>query len=194
MWRLRLFFQMEAFGFREGNVMEQALLEQWVEELAEPDTRWPAVARLMAAGPEATDALRAGLSHRHATVRRGCCIVLDHYLDPAAVPELLANVGHKNRKVRAWALHALACDRCKEGDCRPGADDVVPLVLDRLANDPSARVRRMAVLLAAEYLGEPGVVEAIVRTAQTDPHPKVSKAAGWFVPGAPGYRRKLGTA
>jgi hypothetical protein len=117
-----------------------------VEQLADRTTRGASRRALMEAGPAATSALRRGLAHRHASVRVGCCFVLDHHLDDAAVPELVVNVGHKNRKVRAWALHALACDRCKEGDCRPGAADIIPLVVDRLANDPSTRVRRMAAL------------------------------------------------
>ena len=148
-----------------------------VEQLAEKSTRGAAARALMEAGPAATAALRAGLAHRHATVRVGCCIVLDHHLDDAAVPELLANVAHKNRKVRAWALHALACDRCKEGDCRPGANDIVPLVLDRLADDPSTRVRKMAVLLAGQYRDAPGVRPALERTAATDAHSLVRRHA-----------------
>lgn len=156
---------------------ESEQYERWVEELADRPTRWPAVRHLMEAGAPATPALRAGLSHRHASVRQACCVVLDHHLDNDAVPELLANVAHRNRKVRAWALHALACDRCKEGDCRPGATDVVPIVLDRLANDPSARVRRMAVLLGLQYLDETSVVAALAQAALDDPHPRVSRMA-----------------
>ena len=153
----------------------------WVEELADPPSRWTAIQKLMDVGSEATPALRAGLSHRHASVRQACCVVLDHHLDTDAVPELLANVAHRNRKVRAWALHALACDRCKEGDCRPGATDVVPVVLDRLVHDPSARVRRMAVLLGLQYLGDSGVVRALAEAALADPHPRVRRLARLIV-------------
>jgi len=173
--------------------MDQTGLTHAVERLADITTRWPAIQALMAAGPAATPALRAGLSHRHASVRRACCVVLDHYLDDAAVPELLANVAHRNRKVRAWALHALACDRCKEGDCRPGAGEVVPLVLDRLDHDPSARVRRMAVVLASEYLDAPGIAAALARVSNDDPHPTVRRLAAYFAPGGNGYQRKLGS-
>ena len=157
-----------------------------VEQLADKSTRGVAKRALMEAGPAATDALRAGLAHRHATVRVGCCIVLDHHLDDAAVPELLANVRHKNRKVRAWALHALACDRCKEGDCRPGANDIVPLVLDRLADDPSTRVRKMAVVLAGQYLDAPGVRAALEQAAATDVHSQVRSHARHFLGRAEG--------
>lgn len=159
--------------------MDQDRYENWVEELAEGDTRWRALNSLMEAGRDATPALRSGLAHRHASVRRACCMVLDHHLDADAVPELLANVGHRNRRVRAWALHALACDRCKEGDCRPGPSGVVPVVIDRLANDPSSRVRRMAVILGLQYLDEAGVADALARAAIGDPHPRVARLAQW---------------
>ena len=152
-----------------------------VEQLAEKATRRGAKQALMAAGPAATTALRAGLAHRHASVRVACCVVLDHHLDDAAVPELLANVAHKNRKVRAWALHALACDRCKEGDCRPGAGDIVPLVVDRLANDPSTRVRKMAAILAGQYLDAPDVQAALEAAATNDPHSMVRHHARRFL-------------
>ncbi len=171
--------------------MDQAELAQTVEQLADATTRWPAVQALKAAGSAATPAVRAGLSHRHASVRMACCVVLDHHLDEAAVPELLANVAHRNRKVRAWALPALACDRCKEGECRPGAGDVVPLVLDRLVNDASARVRRQAVLLASEYLQQPAVASTLDQVSREDPHLSVRRIAGYFAPSGVGYDRKL---
>ena len=46
------------------------------------------------------------------------------------------NLDHPEGMVRAWALHALACDRCKEGECRLGEDDVVPIALRMLREDP----------------------------------------------------------
>src|SRR4051812_44561015 len=50
---------------------------------------------LMQAGTAATPALRRGLQHPNRDVRVGCEIILDHYLDEAAVPELIANLGHQ---------------------------------------------------------------------------------------------------
>jgi hypothetical protein len=46
--------------------------------------------------------------------------------------------------VRAWALHALACDHCKEGDCRLDEDETVPVALRMLKEDRSRKVRTMA--------------------------------------------------
>ena len=70
-----------------------------------------ALRELMATGPAATPTLRRGLSHPDPEVRVGCCKVLDHFLDEEALPELIDNLGHQDETVRAWAMHALACDR-----------------------------------------------------------------------------------
>src|SRR5262245_34163125 len=97
--------------------------DELIGELAVPHRFKSALRRLMAAGVLATPALRRGLRHDDPDVRVGCCIVLDHFMDDAAVPELIANLEHESARVRSNALHALACDRCKEGACRPGEDD-----------------------------------------------------------------------
>lgn len=52
--------------------------------------------------------------------------------------------------VRLWATHSLACDQCKV----MGVEipfDVVPLLIQRLENDPSVRVRRMAAAMLANH-------------------------------------------
>src|SRR6266508_6212944 len=85
----------------------------FVEDLAVTHRTKHALRCLMTAGSLATAALREGLRHPEPAVRIGCCMVLDHHMDPAAVPELIENLHHENEIVRAWAMHALACDRCK---------------------------------------------------------------------------------
>src|ERR1043166_6679100 len=113
---------------------------------------------LMQAGTAATPALRRGLQHHNPDVRVGCEIVLDHYLDEAAVPDLVANLAHEDYRVREWALHALVCERCKEGECHPGENDTIPLALKLLSADPSRRVRVQAVhLLGRAYALMPTV-------------------------------------
>lgn len=89
---------------------------RFVEDLAVTHRAKHALRCLMTAGSLATAALREGLRHPEPAVRIGCCMVLDHYLDPAAAPELIENLHHENEIVRAWAMHALACDRCKEDE------------------------------------------------------------------------------
>ena len=146
--------------------------------------------RLMLAGPRATSELRRGLKDVDPDVRVGCCIVLDHHLDEDAVPELIDNLSHVHPEVRAWSLHALACDRCKEGACRPEEKRIIPLVIHILQTDPIRKVREMAVgLLGPAVLRSDVAREALCRAHAEDPSPVVRKIAGWYVPGGPRYER-----
>jgi HEAT repeat protein len=161
-----------------------------VENLAVPHRANEALRNLMAAGPLATTALRRGLSHHTAEVRVGCCRVLDHFLDEKAIPDLLANLDHEDAAVRAWAMHALACDRCKEGTCRPGEDDSIPLAIRALSNDPSPAVRNQAVsLLFPAVWTRPEVAAALMRARDTDPDSSVRKQARMRAPGGVMYLR-----
>src|SRR5881296_1393774 len=96
---------------------------------------------LMAAGTTATPAVRRGLRHADPRVRARCCAVLDHFLDPDAIPELVENLAHEDPRVRMWAIHALGCDRCKDGECRPAEDDVIVAARRLLEDDPDRHVR-----------------------------------------------------
>jgi HEAT repeat protein len=146
--------------------------------------------RLMDAGNRALSALRCGLRDPDPRVRIGCCIVLDHHLDDEAIPELIENLRHDHPDVRAWALHALGCDRCKEGSCRPAESFVVPLAAAMLTNDPSHKVReRAAGLLGPAVHRSPEALAALRRAHQNDPCAVVRKIAGWYVPGGPRYER-----
>jgi HEAT repeat protein len=144
----------------------------------------------MGAGALATQALRRGLHHPNPVVRVGCCQVLDHFLDEEALPELIENLSHPSADVRAWAMHALACDRCKEGACRPGEDDVIPIATAMLLNDDSRQVRQMAAgLLGPSVHRRPDVLRALEYARDHDPHPVVRKIARWYTPGGPRYER-----
>jgi hypothetical protein len=163
-----------------------------VEDLAVKHRAREALRRLMAAGSLATPAVREGLHHPEPAVRVGCCQVLDHFMDEAALPELLENLQHKNEVVRAWAMHALACDRCKEGTCRPGEDQVLPIAADMLIHDESRRVRQMAAgVLGPSVHRRPDVLRALEYARDHDPHPVVRKIAGWYTPGGPIYKRLI---
>ena len=163
---------------------------RWVEDLAVKHRAKQALRRLMAAGSLATPVVREGLHHPEPAVRIGCCQVLDHHMDEAALPELMANLQHEDERVRAWALHALACDRCKEGTCRPGEAQVLPLAVQMLLEDDSRRVREMAAgLLGPSVHRQPDVLRALEWARDHDPHPVVRKIAGWYTPGGPIYKR-----
>ena len=165
-------------------------LAETVEMLASPHRRKAAMRKLMAAGRTGTAAVRAGLRHDDAEVRIACCKVLDHFMDAAALPELLENVAHEHPGVRAWAIHALACDRCKEGACRPGEADVLPLVVNALRYDADRGVRQQAAgLLGPAVQRSRAARDAIAAAYAHDPHPAVRKVAGWWIPGGARYRR-----
>jgi hypothetical protein len=164
--------------------------DRLVEDLAVAHRTKGALRALMAGGMAATPALRRGLSHAEPEVRVGCCMVLDHFMDEAAVPELMANLTHEDARVRGWALHALACDRCKEGSCRPGEEDVVPIAIRMLREDPSDHVRKGAVhMLMPAVHRRSDAREALEDAHRRDPSPLVRKVASWGVPGGPIYRR-----
>ena len=163
---------------------------RWVEDLAIKHRAKAALRGLMAVGSLATPALLEGLRHPEPAVRIGCCQVLDHHMDEAALPDLLENLHHENEMVRAWAMHALACDRCKEGTCRPGEDQVLPIAAKMLIEDQSRRVRQMAAgVLGPSVHRRPDVMRALEYARDHDPHPVVRKIAGWYTPGGPIYKK-----
>jgi HEAT repeat protein len=165
-----------------------------VEDLSVPHRSKQALRSLMAAGSEATPMLRRGLTHSNPAVRAGCCIVLDHFLDEAALPEPMKNLEHDDDQVRKWALHALACDRCKEGACRPAEDQVVPIALHMLREDPSRRVRVEAVhLLGTVVSRRPEAVAALQLAHASDVDPNVRSVARRYIPGGAIYERVVPT-
>ncbi len=118
--------------------------------------------------------------------------MLDHFLDEAALPELVANLHDPDAHVRARALHALACDRCKEGECRPEQDEVVRAALRLLQEDPDRYVRKSAVeALGPTVHRRPDVLAALVARHASDPDPVVRKVAGWYCPGGAIYERRV---
>jgi HEAT repeat protein len=164
--------------------------DRLVEDLAREHREKPALRALMAVGPAATAALRRGLRHADANVRVGCCKVLDHHMDEEAVPELIANLEHADPQVRAWAIHALACDRCKEGVCRPGESDVIPIAAGMLLGDHNRHVRAMAAgMLGPSVHRSAEALRALEQARDGDPHPAVRKIARWYTPGGPLYRK-----
>lgn len=160
-----------------------------VDALGVPHRASEALRRLMAAGALASPAVRAGLRHADPAVRVGCCKVLDHHMDEAALPELIENLQHPDEQVRAWAIHALACDRCKEGSCRPGEDQVIPIAARMLLEDRSRRVRQTAAGMVGEAVHRSRAALPALQMALThDPHPVVRKICSWYVPGGPRYK------
>jgi len=164
----------------------------FIEDLAIKHRANDALRRLMDVGSLVTPLLREGLHHPDPAVRVGCCKVLDHHMDDSALPELMENLHHEDESVRSWALHALTCERCKEGVCRPGEDDVIPIAIQLLLEDQSRRVREMAAgMLGPSVHRRPDVLRALEQARDRDPHPVVRKIARWYTPGGPRYQRLM---
>ncbi|HEX2381864.1 MAG TPA: HEAT repeat domain-containing protein [Acidimicrobiales bacterium] len=167
-----------------------ASLDEFVEDLGVAHRAQRARYHLMLMGSAAVDALRRGLHHADPKVRVGCCIILDHHLDSSCVPDLIDNLTHHDPEVRAWAAHALACDKCKEGACRPGEDEVIPLAIEMLRTDQHHFVReRLIGVLGPAVHHRADVMDVLVEAHQRDSHPTVRKLAGWWIPGGPRFER-----
>lgn len=161
-----------------------------VEHLGVPHRAKHARWTLMYGGAESVPALKRGLSHPNPRVREACCVVLDHHLEEDCIPDLMANLDHEDVGVRAWALHALACDRCKEGTCRPGEGDTLPLAIRMMLEDPSSLVRARAIALVGEAVHRsPDAIDALLRALETEPSPGNRKIIRWWIPGGPRYER-----
>jgi HEAT repeat protein len=117
-----------------------------VGQLADSGKRENAYAALEALGPVALAAVREGLGHANWQVRRWCTIFLDHRADTVSLEVLIPLLRDPKSNVRMWAVHSLSCERCKEGE---NPIDAVPLLLERIENDESVRVRRMAAAMVA---------------------------------------------
>ena len=158
--------------------------------LGDPHRGSRAYPRLLALGPEATEAARAGLAHPDERVREQCCKILDHLMDADSIPLLIDALADPCERVRIAAVHALACDRCKTGACRPAPEAVLPRAVGLLAGDPSALVRAYAAELVGQWAhNHPAARDAITHAAARDPSPSVRKKASWYAPGGAIYER-----
>ena len=139
-----------------------------------------------AAGPAA----REGLRDATAAVRYHCVRLLDHFLVPEALSARIGMLRDPAPRVRRSALPTLACDRCKEGACRPGAAEVLPEALRRVHEDGNGHGRAMAIEVVGQYVPTNPIAErALVEARTSDPSPAVRKKAGWYAPGGPMHMR-----
>jgi HEAT repeat protein len=141
----------------------------WVDELAHSRHRQAARHHLLAAGERAVPAVRRGLLHADAEVRRICVNMLDRLVDDDSVPDLVAALDDPDPQVARRALHALACDACKQNECRPGDDLFVPRAIE-LTNDPDPDLRAGAIdaLGKAAQRGSIDAIDALESAAIHD--------------------------
>ena len=161
-----------------------------IEDLAFPYKAPNAYRALLDLGIQALRAVRVGLRHDNPDVRLHCCRFLDRHLSPDTLSDLMGMLNDSDERVRCSALHTLACDRCKEGTCRPEEADVLPKAIKLLARDPDAHVRAMAIEVVGQFVHTNALAAAVISSAQQgDENPTVRKKARWYVPGGPIHRR-----
>ncbi len=161
-----------------------------INQLAVRHRATSAYRALFAMGFAVVPAARAGLRHEHAAVRAYCCALLDHFLVPEALGELIGMLRDPDPLVRQSALHTLACDRCKQGACRPLEAEVLPEALRVLTQDGDPHVRAMAIEVVGQYVHTNPIAErALVDAHSNDTSPAVRKKAGWYIPGGPIHTR-----
>ena len=140
----------------------------WVSQLGVNSCRQRARGHLFSSGSSAVPALRRGLRHPDPAVRRLCVNMLDRFVDEETVPDLVAALDDADASVRARALHALACDQCKQGECRPGEDLWVPRAIELLVDEgPDLRAAAIDALgRVADH--RPQVAAALAAVADGD--------------------------
>jgi hypothetical protein len=159
-------------------------------DLAIPHRAKGAYGQLLGHGLGAMPAVRRGLRHANADVRYYCCQFLDRFLGHEILGDLISMLGDPDHRVRLTTLHTLACDRCKDGDCRPDKAQVLPLAMELLANDRDAHVRAMAVEVVGQWVHvNAAAEELLLAAAKSDPSTTVRKKAGWYAPGGAIHRR-----
>ncbi len=141
-------------------------MEGLVEGLGSPsgDERFASYSALLARGADALPSIRSGLRSPDWQVRRWAAMCLDQVADEEALTDLVPLLTDPHPKVRLWAVHSIACEHCKEGVSCPV--DVVPLLAERVREDPSIRVRRMAVIMLGSEFRDPRalpVLEDVLR-------------------------------
>lgn len=140
----------------------------WVAQLANSERRRRAKIYLREAGQPAVPAVRRGMHHPKAIVRRLCASILDHLADEAALIDLVAALDDEDPGVLKRSLHALACDRCKENACRPGEELFVPRALE-LLHHHNPDVRASAIdTLGKVVARRPDVADALADVARHD--------------------------
>lgn len=154
----------------------------WVAQLSKSSRRQRAKIYLRGAGQPAVPAVRRGLQHPDPVVRRLCASILDHLADELAFVDLVAALDDDDPGVLKRALHALACDRCKENACRPGEELFVPRALELLQH-PNADIRASAIdTLGKVAARRPEVAEALAHVARRDRDPGLRGMARRRVP------------
>lgn len=111
---------------------------------------------------EAMDQLIRAANHPNPKVRWWCAHELDHLADERSLDALLRLTKDTVPKVRAEAVHALGCERCKQ--CVLPVD-MVGLMVDFAFHDPEERVRGAAIFALGYLPSDPRAAAALEQLA-----------------------------
>ncbi|HUU33952.1 MAG TPA: HEAT repeat domain-containing protein [Vicinamibacterales bacterium] len=126
----------------------EATSEELIAEFADGGNRMAAFLALYARGATALPAVRTGLQHANWHIRHWSAILADNFADAETLQALVPLLRDPRTEVRVWAVHSLACERCKDG---ANPVDAIPLLLDRIEQDAHIKVRRQAVAMLAHH-------------------------------------------
>jgi HEAT repeat protein len=153
----------------------QAAAEELVAEFANGQNRMPAFLALCSRGTEALPAIRRGLQHANWHIRHWSAILADNFVDEETLRALTSLLHDPRAEVRVWAVHSLACERCKSG---PNPVDAIPLLLERIEQDPNIKVRRQAVAMLAYHRSpDPRVLPIFKRIVSDEADMKLRRHA-----------------
>ena len=114
---------------------------------------------LSAAGGAGLKAIEIGLQHRSVKVRKACAQYLDHHADAESGIALKAALHDPVPGVRAMAVHAIACERCKSTPLDPA---ILRTAIGML-KDPGPEVRSQTAWTLGFRIDDVEVRTAIVR-------------------------------
>lgn len=161
---------LERFVAESPPFRPEATAEELVEAFAEGETRFPAYLSLYQRRDAALPAVRAGLKHADWHVRHWCALFLDQHADQESLEALVPLLRDPKSRVRLWAVHSISCVECKDG---PNPVDAIPLLLERIAEDESIRVRRHAVAMLAGLPPDERVTPVFRRILAEEEDPKL---------------------
>ncbi len=161
---------LERFVAESPPFRPEATAEELVEAFSEGETRFPAYLSLHRRGETALPAVRAGLRHADWHVRQWCALFLDQHADQESLEALVPLLRDPKSRVRLWAVHSISCVECKDG---PTPVDAIPLLLERIAEDESIRVRRHAVAMLAGLPPDERVTPVFRRILEEEEDPKL---------------------
>jgi HEAT repeat protein len=118
-------------------------------------------------------------------------VLIDRLADTESFDLMVLLLDDPDPRVRAHAMHALACDRCKGDDvCALPREELTPMAVKLLAEDEHDHVRAIALEVLGRWVHEDERChEAIARAMADDPSPSVRKKARSYQPGGKIYER-----